>query len=145
MTLAKRRNQDWMPSVFNDFFGNEWLESFTNRMNSLPAMNISETDDEYKIELAVPGIEKDDFQVCVNSDNELVVSVEKKTEKEEKSKKEKYLRREFGYTQFKQTMLLPDNIDKEHIEAKHNHGVLTIEIKKTDKEAKKEVKPIKIK
>ncbi len=145
MTPAKRHHQDWMPNIFNDFLGNEWLETFANRVNSLPAMNIAETDDEYRIELAVPGLEKDDFQVHVNSDNELVVSVEKKTEKEEKDKKEKYLRREFGYTQFKQTMLLPDNIDREHIEAKHNHGVLTIEIKKKNHETHKETKPIKVK
>jgi len=145
-TVAKRNHhQDWMPSIFNDFLGHEWLETFTNRVNSLPAMNIAETENEYRIELAVPGLEKGDFQVHVNSDNELVVSVEKKTEKEEKDKKEKYLRREFGYTQFKQTMLLPDNIDRDHIEAKNHHGVLTIEIKKQNQEAKKETKPIEVK
>jgi HSP20 family protein len=148
MTPATKRHhhQEWMPSIFNDFLGNEWLENITNRVNSLPAMNIVETDNEYKIELAVPGLGKDDFQVHVNSDNELVVAVEKKTEKEEKEKKEKYLRREFGYTQFKQTMLLPDNIDKDHIEAKHTHGVLTIEVKKkSQEEAQKETKPIEVK
>ncbi len=134
-----------MPGIFNDFLGREWLETFSNRIHSLPAMNIVETDDEYRIELAVPGLEKEDFQVHVNSDNELVVSVEKKTEKEEKDKKEKYLRREFGYTQFKQTMLLPDNIDREHIEAKHHHGVLIIEVKKQNKEVKKETKSIVVK
>jgi HSP20 family protein len=145
MTPAKKHHQDWMPSIFNDFLGHEWLETFSNRVNSLPAMNIAETEDEYKIELAVPGLDKEDFQVHVNNDNELVVSVEKKTEKEEKDKKTKYLRREFGYTQFRQTMLLPDDIDRDHIEAKHNHGVLVIEIKKRNQEAKKEVKPIEVK
>ena len=147
MTPARRHHhhQDWMPSIFNDFLGNEWLETFANRVDSLPAMNIAETDDEYRIELAVPGLEKGDFQVNVNNDNELVVSVEKKTEKEEKDKKEKYLRREFGYTHFRQTMLLPDNIDRDHIEAKHDHGVLTIEVKKKNQEVKKETKPIEVK
>jgi len=147
MTPAKHhhQHQDWMPSIFNDFLGHEWLETFSNRVNSLPAMNIVETDDEYRIELAVPGLQKGDFQVNINSDNELIVSVEKKTEKEEKDKKEKFLRREFGYTQFKQTMLLPDNIDRDQIEAKHSHGVLTIEIKKQSQAPKKEMKPIEVK
>jgi HSP20 family protein len=147
MTPVKHhhQHQDWMPSIFNDFLGREWLATFSNRINSLPAMNIIEKDDEYRIELAVPGLEKGDFQVNINSDNELIVSVEKKTEKEEKDKKEKYLRREFGYTQFKQTMLLPDNIDRDQIEAKHSHGVLTIEIKKQSQEPKKEMKPIEVK
>ena len=145
MTPAKRIHQNWMPGIFNDFLGNEWLDTFSNRVNSLPATNIAETEDEYKIELAVPGIEKEDFHVSINNDNELVVSAEKKTEKEEKGKKEKYLRREFSYTQFKQTMLLPDNVDRNQIDAKNEHGVLTIEIKKKAKDTQQETKPIIVK
>ena len=65
-TVAKRNHhQDWMPSIFNDFLGHEWLESFANRVNSLPAMNIAETENEYRIELAVPGLEKGDFLAMV--------------------------------------------------------------------------------
>lgn len=135
-----------MPSIFNDFLGNEWLERLSNRVSSsVPAMNIVETENEYKIELAVPGLEKNDFQVHVNNDNELVVSVEKKTENEQKDKNEKYLRREFGYTQFKQTLILPDDADKSQIEAKHNQGILTIEIKKRNKDEKPNVTPIEVK
>jgi len=145
MTPVKRIHQNWMPGIFNDFLGNEWLDTFPHHVNSLPATNITETEDEYKIELAVPGIEKEDFQISINNDNELVVSAEKKTEKEEKDKKEKFLRREFGYTQFKQTMLLPDNVDRNKIEAKNKHGILTIEIKKKTKDTKLETKPIIVK
>ena len=120
------------------------FNSLSHRVcSSIPAMNIKETEDEYKVELAAPGIGKEDFNVHVNNDNEVVVSVEKKIDKEDK--KEKYIRREFGYTQFKQTLILPDNIDKEHIEAKHTDGVLTIEIKKKNKEEDKKEKPIEVK
>jgi HSP20 family protein len=146
MPAKKHQYQRWMPSIFNDFLGNEWLDNFSNRFNSsLPAMNIVETEDAYKIEMAAPGLEKEDFRINLNNDNELVVSVEKKSENEEKDKKEKYLRREFSYTQFKQTLILPDNINRESIEATHNQGVLTITIKKLNKESKPEVKPIEVK
>ncbi len=142
MTPAKR-NQDWMPNIFNDFFGNECLDTFSHKVNpSVPAMNIIETDDEFKVELAAPGLKKEDFKVHVDN-NELIISVEKKTETEDK--KGKYLRREFGYTQFKQTLLLPDNVDKEHIEAKQDHGVLSINIKKKNKEEHPNTKPIEVK
>ena len=76
MTLVKR-NQDWLPGIFNDFFDNNWME----RVNStLPAVNVIENDNEYKVELAAPGLTKDDFNVHVDEDNNLVVSVEKKSD-----------------------------------------------------------------
>ena len=76
MTLVKR-NQDWLPGIFNDFFDNNWME----RVNStLPAVNVIENDNEYKVELAAPGLTKDDFNVHVDEDNNLVVNVEKKSD-----------------------------------------------------------------
>ena len=76
MTLI-RRNQNWLPGFFNDFMDNNWIE----RVNStLPAVNVMETENEYKVELAAPGLTKDDFNVHVDEDNNLVVNVEKKTE-----------------------------------------------------------------
>lgn len=132
MMPEKRKAQNWMPAI-NDFWGNEWMTKAT----SVPAVNIKETDKEFVVELAAPGLTKDDFKVFVNSDNNLVVTVENKKETEDKDKKGNYLRREFAYTQFTQTMILPDNIEKDKIEAKAEHGVLTIDIPK--KTAPKEV------
>lgn len=123
---ARRTSQNWLPSVFNDFFGNEWM----TKAASVPAVNIKETPTEYTIEIAAPGLTKDDFKVNVNDDNQLVVSVQNQKESEEKDKEGKYLRREFAYTQFQQTMLLPDNIVKDKIGAKAENGVLTIDIPK---------------
>lgn len=124
-----RRNQNWLPSIFNDFFDNEWLEK---RNMTSPAVNIIENEDEFRIEVAAPGMTKEDFHVEVNRDNELVISMEKKNEQKEEDPKKRgtYLRREFSYSRFQQSLLLPDNVETEKISAKVEHGVMTIEIPK---------------
>ena len=105
-----RRNQNWLPSIFNDFLGNDWLAERHN--TTAPAVNIIEDENEYKVEVAAPGMTKEDFKVHINEDNELIVTMEKKAEqKEEDKKKGTYLRREFSYTKFQQSLLLPDNAD----------------------------------
>ena len=127
MTPA-RRNQNWLPSIFNDVFGNEWIEKSSVMV---PAVNILENEDEYKVEMAVAGLTKEDFKIHVNENDELVVSSEKHSEHNEDNKKKgTYLRREFSYSQFRQSMLLPDDVDKEHISAKVEHGVLTVDLPK---------------
>ena len=124
-----RRNQNWLPSIFNDFFDNEWLEK---RNTTSPAVNIIENEDEFRIEVAAPGMTKEDFHVEVNRDNELVISMEKKNAQKEEDPKKRgtYLRREFSYSRFQQSLLLPDNVETEKISAKVEHGVMTIEIPK---------------
>ncbi|MDR0659798.1 MAG: Hsp20/alpha crystallin family protein [Prevotellaceae bacterium] len=83
-------------------------------------------------------VSSDDFTVKIDDDNNLVISMEKKSEKKEGEKDGKYLRREFSHTQFRQTMILPDNIERDKIEAKVEHGVLNILI---SKKAEEEIKP----
>lgn len=98
-----RRNQNWLPSIFNDFLGNDWLAERHN--TTAPAVNIIEDENEYKVEVAAPGMTKEDFKVHINEDNELIVTMEKKAEqKEEDKKKGTYLRREFSYTKFQQSL-----------------------------------------
>ncbi len=135
MVPARRNNQNWLPSIFNDFFDNEWLEK---RNTTSPAVNIIENEDEFRIEVAAPGMTKEDFHVDVNPDNELVISMEKKNEEKEEDPKKKgtYLRREFSYSRFQQSMLLPDNVETEKISAKVEHGVMTIDIPKKKVEEK---------
>ncbi len=120
-----RRTNNWLPSVFNDFFGNEWME---NSSKSVPAINILQNDDGFTVEVAAPGMTKEDCLVRLDENNNLVISFEKKSENEEKDNKGSYLRREFSYSQFQRTMLLPDEIDKEKISAKVKDGVLIVEI-----------------
>jgi len=132
MLPARRNQNNWLPSIFNDFLGSEWLE---HRNSITPAVNILETDTEYKVEVAAPGMTREDFKVHINEDNELMISLEKRTEqkeedKEKMKKKGTYLRREFSYTQFRQSLLLPDNIERDKISACVQNGVMTIEIPK---------------
>ena len=130
--LPIRRNQSWLPSIFNDFFDNDWME----RANATaPAVNVIEHEDDYCVELAVPGMSKDDFQVHVDQNDNLVITMEKKEEKKNDKKEERYLRREFSYSKFQQTLVLPDDVEKEKISAHVEHGVLTVELPKRKIEA----------
>ena len=104
----------------------------------------------YKVEVAAPGMTRDDFKVHLDADNELVISLEKKSEQKEEDKERKskgtYLRREFSYTRFQQRLLLPDNIERDKISAKVEHGVMVIDIpKKREVEAQVTARQIEVK
>lgn len=132
LPVRRFTEQNWLPSVFNDIFGNEW----TPRVNmTAPSVNILEDEQEYKIEVAAPGMTKYDFNVLINEGNEMVISMEKKSESEEKEKDGKrYLRREFSYSSYKRTFTLPDNVDKANIAAKVDNGMLTVSLPKMKEE-----------
>lgn len=135
MPIRKYNNQNWLPSIFNDFFDNNWMEKANA---TAPAINVVESDKDYKVEVAVPGMTKEDFNIHLGDENELVISMEKKVENEDKENK-KYLRREFSYTKFQQSLYLPDNVDKEKITANVANGVLTIELPKYSQEEKAKI------
>ena len=135
MPTRKYYNQNWLPSIFNDFFDNNWMEKANA---TAPAINVVESDKDYKVEVAVPGMTKEDFNIHLGDENELVISMEKKVENEDKENK-KYLRREFSYTKFQQSLYLPDNVDKEKITANVANGVLTIELPKYSQEDKAKI------
>lgn len=135
MPTRKYYNQNWLPSIFNDFFDNNWMEKANT---TAPAINVVESDKDYKVEVAVPGMTKEDFNIHLGDENELVISMEKKVENEDKENK-KYLRREFSYTKFQQSLYLPDNVDKEKITANVANGVLTIELPKYSQEEKAKI------
>lgn len=121
-----RRTNDWLPSIINDFFGNEWMES-SNK--SLPAINIQQHENGFTVEVAAPGMTKEDCNVRLDeANNNLVIEFEKKSQNEDKDRKGSYLRREFSYTQFQRRMILPDNVEKDKISAKVENGVLTVDI-----------------
>ena len=136
-------DQNWFPSLFNDFFGDDyWMTA--NRKNNVtaPAVNVIDEDKQYRVEVAAPGMTKQDFQVKVDNDNNLVIALEKRSDtagdketgdKEAANKKNhKYLRREFSYSKYQQAFTLPDNVDKAKIAAHMTDGILTIEIPKVE-------------
>lgn len=141
MLPVKKYNR--MPSLFGDFFYDQWPE-FMQRRSTAPQINVIETDKKFKIEVAAPGMSKDDLKIELNGDNQLIVSLDKETTRDDNGKeccgdkdcepgeKHHYLRREFSYTSFRQVFNLPDNVDKEHIVAKMKHGVLCIRLPKRE-------------
>ena len=140
--MPVRRTQNWLPSIFNDFFDNDWME----RANATaPAINVIESENDYKIELAAPGMTKKDFNVHIDEDNNLVIAMEKKEQKKEEKKNSRYLRREFSYSKFQQTMILPNDVEKDKITAQVEDGVLTVDITKRNEEASKIQKCIEVK
>ena len=133
--MPVRRTQ--LPSIFNDFFDNDWM---VKANATAPAINVFETEKEYKVELAAPGMTKEDFNVHIDEENNLVISMEKKTENKEEKKEGRYLRREFSYSKFQQTMILPDDVDKEKISAQVENGVLNIDLPKFSEQEKEKAK-----
>ena len=135
MLPARRFNGQYgLTDFFNDFFENKSLEKIG--INT-PAINVAEDEKEYRLEVAAPGACKDDFKIHINKDGNLVIEMEKKEcgckDKEKEKKECKYLRKEFSYSKFSQTLLLPENIDKEQIEAQVHNGVLKVIIPKLEK------------
>jgi len=152
MPMRRGTTQNWIPSIFNDFFENNWMLRTTG---TAPAINVMENEKEYTVEVAAPGMTKSDFKIHVDADNDLTISMEKgcncgckKDEKgcEEHSSsakesteecKGRFLRREFSYTKFQQTLVLPENAETSKIEAKVSDGVLCIRIPKKAKSEEK--------
>jgi HSP20 family protein len=128
-----RRNQA-VPAFVDEFFNDAFLPGFfdfnkgTGRV-TVPAVNVEETDKVFNIEVAAPGLEKNDLKISVN-DGVLTISSEKKTENEEKN--DKFIRREFGYTSFARSFTLPEDTDVDKISASHKNGVLKITIPKAE-------------
>jgi len=133
MLPTVRRTQNWLPMLFNDFFDYDGFGKISPAMT--PAINVIESEKEYKVELAAPGMSKEDFRIKLDQDNRLIIFMEKKEESSNGEKgTEKYLRREFSYSRFQQTLLLPDDIIKEKIEANMENGVLRVNIPKNMQE-----------
>ena len=130
--LVTRRNQDFMPTLFNE------LMNWNDTTYSTPRMNIMETKDNYKLELCIPGLTKGDVKLSIDTEGNLVVEMTKETKNEKKNEEMRYLRHEFSVEHFRQTVMLPEDIHKENISAKVENGILDITIPKVNVEEKKQ-------
>ena len=131
----------WVDTLFNttlaDVIGNDFTVTH-------PSVNITDQENHFLMELAAPGLEKADFNISIENDN-LVIAVEKKSEKEE-TEKGKFTRREFNYSAFKRSFFLDEKINREGISASYENGVLRITLPKKDETWKKpSAKTIEIK
>lgn len=124
-------SKSWFPTMFDEFFNNEWMPRL---QSTAPAVNVKETGSEYTMEFAVPGIKKEFCRVNLNDEGNLEVTIENKMEHKAEDKKEHYLRREFNYSNYQQTYVLPEDVEKEQIAAKVDNGVLTITMPKQQKD-----------
>jgi HSP20 family protein len=136
------RSNSFFPSLF-DGFGKDFFDDFmpSKSDQSLPAVNIVDDKDEYRIEVAAPGLKKEDFRVNMDG-NVLTIHSEKKVKNEEKN--EKYTRKEFSYSSFQRSFTLPEGTDTENINASYVDGILTIHIAKKEEAKKQEPKQIAI-
>jgi len=144
--VIRNNRNNWLDTAFNDFFDMDWMP---RTATTAPAVNVKESDKAFTMEVAAPGLKKEFCKVNINEDGNLVVKIEHKAEHEEKDCKEKdckeqgekchYIRREFSYTNYEQTYILPDEVDKEAISAKVEDGILTVELPKVAPEPAKKM------
>ena len=139
--LLVKRNPDLMPTLFNELFNwDNWNNCSTEVQGTMPKMNVSESNENYEIELCVPGLAKEDLNLSIDSDDNLVI------EMVEKKETRHYLRREFGHLQFKQLLRMPENIKRDEISATVTNGILLITLPKFTEEEKRAMgKSIEIK
>jgi len=141
MSLIKRNETNWLPSVFDDMFKTDWLGGTTNVNSigtSIPAVNIMESEDGFNVAVAAPGMVKEDFNIELDNDV-LTISSEDKKENESTDKNGRFTRKEFSYRTFKRAFSLPDSVDNSKISASYNNGVLEIALPKKE-EAKVQAK-----
>ncbi len=128
LTTANR----WLDNSFEDFFN----RTFANKaVSTVPSINVRESDKEYSLDVAAPGMTKEDFSINVTDDGNLVVKLERKNQTEEKKDDERYVRREFSYSSYQEQLLLPKDVDRNAITANMSDGVLHIVLPRQTKPA----------
>ncbi|MEO2051364.1 Hsp20/alpha crystallin family protein [Flagellimonas beolgyonensis] len=140
MSIVKRNNL-FFPSLMNEFMGPDWFGGTEKWNTSVPAVNIKDNTENFELELAVPGMKKDDFSVEIDNDV-LTISSEVQTENEEN--KDNYTRKEFSFTSFKRAFTLPDTVDGAKIDAKYEDGILRLTLPKKQEALPKPKRMIEI-
>jgi HSP20 family protein len=135
------RSNSWIPSVFGDLFDTDFVPKSNY---TAPAINVKESEKAYTVELAAPGMKKEDFNVHINDEGNLIIKMESKQEHKEEDKNTRYLRREFSYSKYEQTLILPDDVKKDDIKAHVENGVLTVELPRVVEEKVKLSRQIEI-
>lgn len=145
-TSALTKNGGTVPTLFENFFKpwNDWFElesPFITRMLTVPAVNISETDQSYTISLAAPGMKKEDFVINLDG-NALNIRCEKESKTEEKESR--YTRKEYNYSSFSRSFTLPEEVSRENIQASYTDGLLSVTLPKKEEAKRVHTKSISI-
>lgn len=142
--MLARINKRYVPAYWDDFFNDNFFNKYAAadcNYNS-PAVNIVEDDNEYRIEMAVPGMSKKDFNINLEDD---VLTISREQNEEKKEDNLRYMRREFSYSTFKRSFQLPDTVDQEKIKASQESGIISIQLPKRKEVVQKTQKQIEIK
>ena len=133
--------RSFMPFYIPDFFEDSLLPVLSKGNSFKPAVNIREDDKNYVLDFAIPGIDKKDLKIDMNEDT-LTISSETKNETEEN--KDDYRRKEFSYTSFSRSFNIPENVNREKIEANYKDGILTVSLPKQEVDKSKVQRKIEI-
>ena len=136
-----RKQPPFFPSLIDDFINTDWNLKVPSFSGTVPAVHIKELDSQFEIELAVPGMKKDDFEIEVEDG---VLSISSTQEEEQVNEKGKFTRREFSYNNFRRSFTLPDSVDPTKIDAHYKEGVLQVLLPKYKEAQPQPKKLIKI-
>jgi HSP20 family protein len=136
-TITRRTFSPFLSNLFDDDF----FPVLTNRTSSMPAVNIKENEKSFLLELAVPGMDKKNLKIDINED---VLTISSESSNESEEEKDGYKRKEFSYSSFCRSFYIPDNVNKEKIEANYKDGILNVELPKVEEEKNKITRQIKI-
>ncbi len=136
-TITRRSYSPFLSNLFDDDF----FPSLSNRTSSMPAVNIRESEKDFTLELAVPGMDKKDLKIDINED---VLTISSETKNEVEENQDGYKRKEFSYSSFCRSFYLPDNVNREKIGASYKDGILSVELPKMEEDRSKITRQIKI-
>lgn len=143
MTLVRFSENPLLDRFFNNDLEDWSVRNFSKTNTTLPSVNVKENDEEYHIEVAVPGCEKEDFNIEVHNDV-LTIASERQEENETSEKNGHYTKREFSYQSFSRSFGLPKTADAEKVTAKYDKGILTVVIPKREAAKPKAPRAIEI-
>jgi len=127
--------------LFSNLFDDDFFTAVANRPSLMPAVNIKESEKNYVLELAVPGMEKKDLKIDINED---VLTISSETKNESEDENDGYKRKEFSYSSFVRSFYIPENVNRDKIDASYKDGILNVELPKMEEEKNKITKQIKI-
>lgn len=139
----QKNNRSLWSDPFNRFFRNDMMNLWNRDIETVPSLNISEEKDKYKVELAAPGLKKEDFNIDVNG-NLVTISSEKESETKDEKENGSYSRREYNYSSFSRSFTLPENTDTDSVKATYADGVLCLDIPKKKPSFENNSKKIKV-
>jgi HSP20 family protein len=137
-TITRRA---YRPLFMPNFFDDDFIPAFSNRTVSTPAVNISEDDKNYMLDFAVPGLDKKNLNIDMHED---VLTISSELKKESEESNNGFKRKEFSYSSFSRSFYIPDNVNREKIEAKYKDGILSVSLPKQDEEKSNITKKIEI-